>query len=937
MALQRLKRHAWAALIGACLFAGCATSGPHAQALRLIESGDREAALELLAQASREDPTNSRYRLDLLTHQAAYARELLQRADEARRTAKLDAAAEFYAKALKVDPASDRARRGLAGVEQDARHAEALAAVEVLLRESKLDVARERVNAVLADNPGHQQANALLAQIRERAEKQQQARAASVAAQSVMRKPVTLQFRDANLRMVFEALSRTTGLNVIMDRDVRADLKTTIFVKDAAVEDTVDLILLQSQLEKRTLNANTLFIYPATAAKQKEYQDLHVRTFQLANADAKYLQGMLKSVLKLKEVSVDDRTNTLVMRDTRDAIAVASKVIAAHDVPEPEVMLEVEVLEVSHDRLSNLGIKFPEGIQIATPNSANTIGALKDLTRNQLLVSPLALGLNLRLEDTDANLLASPRIRARHKEKARIMIGDRVPIITNSVTPVQSGGSVVTGSVQYQDVGLKLEFEPQIYSATEVGIKINLEVSNIVKEVGDPTNGGSLAYQIGTRNAQTSLRLRDGETQILAGLISDQERNVSSKLPGLGHLPTVGKLFGNNSGTNTKSEIVLSITPRIVRPPVVLEATLRDIFSGTESSLRETALQLDAVGGVRGQSQGASFSGGALPQVEGVSPAAGGSAAAAAPASASPAAATPGAGATAVPGGAISGVPGSPGAGAPRQLESNTPLPTDKPAPEAPPPQGPVPPSIKPGAIFKPAPPSAPAAPVTDKPPRPSGESVQAPGTPEVLADAGPAAAPMQALAPAVPAQQGSAAAPAQQAAVALPTPGRAQALAAKAAPEVAATPGNNGAKPGLAADPELNWRGPASAKVGETLRIALDASNLPQVKGLPLTVRYDPLVLRFVGADLGGLAQQAGAADISPNADAATGRLDIAMKFRKPELLSGSGTLVNLSFAANTARAQTRLVAAQIDIKAEDGQLLSVPRPRPHLVKVTQ
>jgi general secretion pathway protein D len=918
MALRHFKRHAWAALIGACLFAGCATSGPHAQALRLIESGDREAALELLAQASREDPTNSRYRLDLLTHQAAHARDLLQRADEARRAGKLDVAAEFYTKALKVDPASDRARRGLSGVEQDARHAEALAAVEVLLRESKLDVARERINAVLADNPGHPQANALLAQVRDRAEKQQQARAAAVAAQSVMRKPVTLQFRDANLRMVFEALSRTTGLNVILDRDVRADLKTTIFVKDAAVEDTVDLILLQNQLEKRTLNANTLFIYPATTAKQKEYQDLHVRTFQIANADAKYLQGMLKSVLKLKEVSVDDRTNTLVMRDTRDAIAVAAKVIAAHDVPEPEVMLEVEVLEVSHDRLSNLGIKFPEGFQVATPNSANTLGALKNLTRNQLLVSPLQLGLNLKLEDTDANLLASPRIRARHKEKARIMIGDRVPILTNAVTPVSSGSPVITGSVQYQDVGLKLEFEPQIYSATEVGIKINLEVSNIVKEVGDPANGGSLAYQIGTRNAQTSLRLRDGETQILAGLISDQERNVSSRLPGLGHLPTVGKLFGNNSGTNTKSEIVLSITPRIVRPPVVLEATLRDIFSGTESSLRENALQLDPIGAARGQSPGApGFSGSALPQVEGAGPGAGGTPAPPAVPAASPLPTAPGAGA---PGGAVGGSTGSTGSGAPRSLESNTPVPAEKTVPDAPQPQGPVPPSIKPGAIFKPALPSAPAVPATEKPPRPSGESVQAPGAPEVFAAAAPEAT----------AARAATAAPAQAAAPAVEAPGRAQALAAKAG-------SGDGAKPANAPDPELNFRGASSVKVGETLQVALDATSLPRVKGLPLTVRYDPLVLRFVGADLGDLAQQAGAAQIAPRADAATGRLDIAMSFTKPEQLSGNGTLVNLSFAANTARAQTRLVATQIDIKAEGGVLLTVPRPRPHLVKVTQ
>ncbi len=406
--------------------------------------------------------------------------------------------------------------------------------------------------------------------VREQAEKARLARAAQAAAQSIMNKPVTLQFRDANLRMVFEALSRTTGLNVILDRDVRADLKTTIFVKDAAVEDTVDLILLQNQLEKRALNANTLFIYPATAAKQKEYQDLQVRTFQVTNIDVKYLQTLLKNVLKVKDISVDERSGTLVMRDTADAIAVASKVIAAHDVPEPEVMLEVEVLEISHDRLQNLGIQFPNSLTVSTPESATTVGAFKALTRNDLLVSSLSLGVNLKLEDSDSNILASPRIRARNKEKARILIGDRVPIITNSVTPMSTGAGVVTGSVTYQDVGLKLEFEPQIYSDQEVGIRIALEVSNIAKEIPGPS--GSLAYQIGTRNASTVVRLRDGETQILAGLIAAEDRNASARIPGLGHLPMVGKLFGNNSGNNKKTEIVLSITPRIVRPPAILDA-----------------------------------------------------------------------------------------------------------------------------------------------------------------------------------------------------------------------------------------------------------------------------------------------------------------------------------------------------------------------------
>ncbi|MGN6525776.1 MAG: secretin N-terminal domain-containing protein [Burkholderiaceae bacterium] len=586
----------------ALLVSGCAGYQYHTDGMKLAAEGRRDAALPLLRLATEADPGNGEYRIDLLRETSQYVGDLLARAGQARRDNQPELAADLYAKVLRVEPANDRARRGLAAIDTDVRDTRLLGEADALLRDGHVDAARAKIDAVLANDPGSGAAHALLVQATDAADKQREAKAAAAAARSVMGKPVTLQFRDANLRMVFEALSRTTGLNVILDRDVRADLKTTIFVKDAAVEDTVDLILLQNQLEKRTLNANTLFVYPATAAKQKEYQDLQVRTFHIANADAKYLQSLLKGVLKIKEVSVDDRSGMLVVRDTPEAIAVAAKLIAAHDVPEPEVMLEIQVLEISHDRLSDLGIQFPDSVTLSTPVDANgnlTLSDLRHLRGGQTLVSPnpLALTLNFKLQDTDANLLASPRIRARNKEKARILIGDRVPIITNSVTPVASGSSVVTGSVSYQDVGLKLEFEPDIYTDDEVGIKISLEVSTIAKEISGPN--GSLAYQIGTRNAQTAVRLRDGETQILGGLIQSNEQNTASKIPGLGHLPVLGRLFGNNSGSGNKTEIVLSITPHIVRPPAVLDASVREVYSGTESSVRERPLELDPVGAVR--------------------------------------------------------------------------------------------------------------------------------------------------------------------------------------------------------------------------------------------------------------------------------------------------------------------------------------------------
>jgi general secretion pathway protein D len=184
------------------------------------------------------------------------------------------------------------------------------------------------------------------------------------------------------------------------------------------------------------------------------------------------------------------------------------------------------------------------------------------------------------MQDGSASVLANPRIRVKNKEKAKIHIGDRVPVIT---TTAAATGGFVSESVTYLDIGLKLEVEPLIYLEDEVGIKVGLEVSNIVREVR-AIGTGSLTYQIGTRNAATNLRLRDGETQVLAGLISSEDRRSAQKVPGLGEMPVAGRLFSNNSDTQNRTEIVLLITPRLVRTLARPEASSVEFAAGTEAS-----------------------------------------------------------------------------------------------------------------------------------------------------------------------------------------------------------------------------------------------------------------------------------------------------------------------------------------------------------------
>jgi general secretion pathway protein D len=266
------------------------------------------------------------------------------------------------------------------------------------------------------------------------------------------------------------------------------------------------------------------------------------------------------------------------------------RIVALHDVSEPEVMLEVEILEVSRDKLLALGITWPGGIGLTPLASDATVGlTLQDLratnAATQLVTLPSGSTwpvINAKATDSDVKTLANPKIRVVNREKAKVMIGDRLPVVT---TTTSAASNFAAQSVTYLDVGLKLDVEPVIYRGDEISIKVGLEVSSVTGSV-DLTGGGK-AYSLGTRNASTVLRLRNGENQVLAGLISDEERNSANKVPGLGDLPLLGLLFGSKEDKNNRKEIILSITPKLVRRVVRPDDQLLEFRSGTEGNSRE--------------------------------------------------------------------------------------------------------------------------------------------------------------------------------------------------------------------------------------------------------------------------------------------------------------------------------------------------------------
>jgi general secretion pathway protein D len=578
-----MRRIAWIGL--PLLFSACAIVPPTPvdEARKRYAEGRTEEALGILEKAVGENPGDPKLRAEQVRMRELALYQWLAQAEAQRAAGQLELAEALYRRVQQHDPANARARSGLAQVDAERRHRGAVAAAEVLVRNERFREAQDVLRPVLAENPGQRDARRL-----QRAIDDKLVRPAILSAElrPPNPQPITLELRDVTVRNVFDVLQRATGVTFIFDRDVRTDQRTSIALRSASIEEAIRMAALTSALEHKVLNETSVFMFPSTPQKLREYQELVVKGFYLTNADVKQAANMIRTLVKTRDIFIDEKIGLLVIKDTPAAIRLAERLIAAQDLAEPEVMLEVEVLEVGRTRLQELGLRFPDTLAVGITGSAGPGTATLTEFRSgssdlvQFRFSDPLFLLSLRQQDGATTLLANPRIRVKNKEKARVHIGDRVPVIT---TTAAATGGFVSESVTYLDVGLKLEVEPQIFLDDEVGIKVGLEVSNIAREVRS-VGSSTLTYQIGTRNAATSLRLRDGETQVLAGLISDEDRKTADRVPGLGELPVAGRLFSHTRDNTARTEIVLLITPRLARTLTRPEAGSVEFAAGTEAA-----------------------------------------------------------------------------------------------------------------------------------------------------------------------------------------------------------------------------------------------------------------------------------------------------------------------------------------------------------------
>ncbi len=574
MSGAKVRRAALLLIIAAFALAGCATMGEMKRGDLLASQGRWDEALDQYSNALEKDPENREYRLRVERTRLKAASLHLKKGEDLLDEKDYDASIVEAQVALALDPSLKRAR--FLSIEakkrKDADYY--LNTGREYLKANKKDEARAAFKKALSLNPSLREASEELAQIK--SEKKTVVGGYELNLKS--EKPITLKFKETPVQDIFDIISKLSGINFIFDEGVKKK-KASIYLENATFEQAMELLLMTNELFQKVVNENTVIIIPDTKAKRQQYQDLLIHTFYLSNLEAKKAVNLLRTLLQIKSIYVNDTLNTIVVRDTPEVIELAGKILASNDLADAEVMLDVEILEVARNDSENLGLdlnpdQFTAELNDPTrTDSKLTYSVLRKFSRSNMLFTIPDVVINLEKSSGNLNLLANPKIRVANNKKAKIHIGDRIPIVT-----VTTNQGVTTDNVQYVDVGVKLNVEPLIHLDREVSLKINLEISSLGPATTTPS--GSTVYQIGTRNAETELRLYDGESQVIGGLLNDEERETVVKVPFFGDIPVLGRLFSSIDTSGVKTDILLSITPHIVRNKEMLDPEAISIWSG---------------------------------------------------------------------------------------------------------------------------------------------------------------------------------------------------------------------------------------------------------------------------------------------------------------------------------------------------------------------
>jgi general secretion pathway protein D len=537
------------------------------------------------------------------------AKQTASEGDEAFKHQNWDAAVYHYLQALAEDPENVEYRMQLAFARQKAaqKHFDN----GMMLRKlGRLLAARNELQMAIQLDPSNQYAEQVLEDVieemeilstpdgaRELERMKREARQAKVrppVLDPTSKEPITLNFpRPKAVKEIYNAIGKAYGFNVLFDPKLKDD-RLAIELRDLSAEQALEMVMQGAGHFYKVLDENSIIVAEDTPQNRREYEDLVIKTFFLSNADVKEIDKLLRSLIEARRLSTNEQLNAITLRDTADKVAIAEKLIRINDKAKAEVLIDVEILIMATSKNSNIGTalstySYNLGLDTASINPDAPDGTLglddfANISRGDWFINVPSILINLAKSSGEAEVLAQPQLRISEGEKASLMIGDQVPIPVTSFNTSNSIGSNVVPitSFQYRDVGIQIEVEPRVHHNHEITLDLKVEISNVGETV---TVGETDAITIGTRTITSVIRLKSGESSLLAGLIRRDKTKGVTKTPLLGDIPFLGRLFRNETTTDKNTDLVLTLTPQIIRFPDIEEEDLAPVWVGTESRI----------------------------------------------------------------------------------------------------------------------------------------------------------------------------------------------------------------------------------------------------------------------------------------------------------------------------------------------------------------
>src|SRR5467141_4182260 len=555
------------------LAAGCPKGQPdYNQGKKAETIQDYDAAFAYYQKAAKADPYNANYKIKLNRVRFEASELHVKRGVELRKQGDLQGAAGEFQRAQAIDPSSPVA-------DQELRKT-----VEMIAEKNRAADAAAEPSA----DPNEPPLAAMPPEIK---------RLSSAS--------INLKMSD-DAKVIFDTIGKLAGLTVIYDPDFPAR-RISVELNNVTLEQALEIVQLESKAFVKPVTENIIFVIPDQPQKRRDYEEQVVKTIYLSNTfqpqDITEIMTGLRQLLDLKRIQQLNSQNAIIVRDTPDKLLLAEKIIRDIDKAKPEVVVQVEVLEARTDRLRDLGILPGQTATIAinpnnsttssstTTTAATTLNQLRHLKATDYVVTLPSLTANAVLSDTSTKIIQNPEVRSVDGQTAKLRIGDRIPIATGSfssglgIAAGAAGGinPLVNTQFTYLDVGVNIDVTPHVHPNRDVSLKLKVEISS---HTSDVPIGGITQPVISQRTVEHDVRLREGESSVLAGLVQRTDQKILNGWPGLAKLPLFRYLFSSDNKDIQEDEVLIILTPRIVRIPEWTKANLRPLYSGSETNVQ---------------------------------------------------------------------------------------------------------------------------------------------------------------------------------------------------------------------------------------------------------------------------------------------------------------------------------------------------------------